>query len=101
MAPNTRHARQLAALLKAVGDGEGKLDGAVRKKLLDGKSPSSALGTFAVKVQENATSITDAHVEALLAAGHSQDEVFECVVASALGSGMQRLQRVLALLGAG
>ena len=99
MTPSQRHARYVTDLTKAIADGEGKLDVAVRKKLLDGKAPSSPLGAFAVKVQENATSITDAHVEALLAAGTSEDEVFECIIASAVGAGMHRLRRALDLLG--
>jgi alkylhydroperoxidase family enzyme len=99
MTPNPRHARCLADMLKAIGDGEGKLDAGVRRKLLEGKTPSSALGAFAVKVQENPTSITDAHIEALRAAGTSEDEIFECVVAAAVGAGVQRVRRVLDLLG--
>jgi len=99
MSPNARHARCLTDLTKAIADGEGKLDAELRKKLLDGKTPSSALGAFAVKVQENATSITDAHVEALRTAGHSEDEIFETVIASAVGAGVQRVRRVLGLLG--
>jgi alkylhydroperoxidase/carboxymuconolactone decarboxylase family protein YurZ len=99
MTPNTRHARQLAELTKAIADGEGKLDADLRKKFLDGKAPSSALASFAVKVQENATSITDAHIESLLNAGYSEDQIFECVIASAVGAGVVRVRRVLDLLG--
>jgi hypothetical protein len=98
MTPNARHARCLSDLVKAVGDGEGTLDSGIRKRLLEGKTPTSALGSFAVKVQENPSSITDAHVAALLEAGHSEDEIFECIVAAAMGAGLKRVQRVLRLL---
>jgi hypothetical protein len=99
MTPNARHARHLAELLKNIGDSEGKLDPAVRRKLLEGKTPTSALGTFAVKVQQNATSITDQHIAALLESGLDEDTVFECIVAASVGAGNVRLQKVLDLLG--
>jgi alkylhydroperoxidase/carboxymuconolactone decarboxylase family protein YurZ len=99
MTPNTRHAHYLADLTKAIADGEGKLDPSLRRKLLEGNAPSSALSTFAVKVQENPASITDAHIAALLAKGLGEDEIFECVVAAAVGAGVERLRRVLDLLG--
>jgi hypothetical protein len=99
LTPNAKHARHLADLVKAIADGEGKLDPSLRRKLLEGKTQMSSLGAFAGKVQENATSITDEHIEALRVAGHSEDEIFECIVAAAVGAGIQRVQRVLDLLG--
>ena len=46
---------------------------------------------YLAKVRECAYEVTDADVERLLAAGHSQDEIFEQTVAAAIGEGLRRL----------
>ena len=60
---------------------------------------SGTLGAFAIKVQENSAAITDEHIAALKAAGYSDEQIFECIVAAAVGAGMVRLEAGLALLG--
>ena len=40
-----------------------------------------------------AYTVTDADVEALKAAGHSEDEIFEQTVSAAVGAGLLRLRR--------
>ena len=42
--------------------------------------------------------VTDGHIRHLLLCGHSEDVVFECVVAAAVGAGVQRLHTVERLL---
>jgi alkylhydroperoxidase family enzyme len=43
------------------------------------------------KVRDRAYTVTDADVEALKAAGHSEDEIFEQTVAVAIAAGLRRL----------
>jgi threonine synthase len=50
------------------------------------------------KVRNRAYSVTDADVEALKAAGHSEDQIFEQTVSAAVGAGLHRLERGLACL---
>src|SRR5690606_11322946 len=50
------------------------------------------------KVVRHAYTITDADIEALKAAGRSDDEIFETTVAAAVGAGVARLERALSLL---
>ena len=52
-------------------------------------------------VVRRAYTITDADVDALTAAGHTDDEVFETTVAAAVGAGVARLERALSLLKGG
>ena len=49
------------------------------------------MGPYLEKVHERAYDVSDADVEELLAAGHSQDEIFEQTVAAAIGEGLRRL----------
>jgi alkylhydroperoxidase family enzyme len=85
-------------MVDAVGTGEGALDPQIRADLLAGKRVSGPLGTLALQVTKNARSITDEDVAALLTAGFTEDQVFECIVAAACGAGLARLRAGLALL---
>jgi len=93
-------AERLKQLVDAIGSGPGEPDAGLRKDLLAGKAVAGALGAFAIKVSENASSITDEHVRALVNAGYSEEQVFECIIAAAVGAGLTRLRHGLALLGA-
>jgi len=92
------HRATLQHLVEAVGGSEGKLPIETRRQLLTAKVPAGALGALAAKVMENALSITDELFGQLLASGLSEDELFECVAASAVGAGLRRLHKGLALL---
>jgi len=50
------------------------------------------LAAWAAKVRERAYATTDGDVEALLAAGHSEDAIFEVTVAAAVGAGLERFE---------
>ena len=50
-----------------------------------------AMDTYLEKVRRHAYRVTDADVEALKAAGLSEDEIFEQTVAAAIGEGLRRL----------
>jgi hypothetical protein len=56
------------------------------------------LGPYLDKVRRVATSVTDADIEGLLAAGLSEDEVFEQTVAVAVEAGLERLEAGLRVL---
>jgi hypothetical protein len=57
------------------------------------------MAPYLAKVHECAYDVTDADVEQLLAAGHSQDEVFEQTVAAAIGEGLRRLDAATRVIG--
>ena len=56
------------------------------------------LAAYVATVARHAYRVTDAQVAALLAAGHSEDVVFEVTVSAALGAGLARWERGLAAL---
>jgi alkylhydroperoxidase family enzyme len=59
-----------------------------------GTSPApDAMADYLRKVHERAYSVTDGDVDALKAAGFSEDEIFEQTVAAAIGEGVRRLDR--------
>ena len=57
-----------------------------------------ALVAYLEKVSARAYSITDEEVAGLLAAGHSEDEVFEHTVGAALGAAIERVSAGLTAL---
>lgn len=61
-------------------------------------APPAADG-YLQKVRERAYAITDADVAALLAAGLSEDEIFEQTTAAAIGEGLRRLDAAEAAIG--
>jgi len=52
-----------------------------------------AMADYLRKVHERAYTVTDGDVEALKAAGLSEDEIFEQTVAAAISEGLRRLDR--------
>jgi alkylhydroperoxidase family enzyme len=53
--------------------------------------PPAAMASYLAKVAAAAYTVTDADVEALAAAGFSEDEIFEQTVAVAVAEGLRRL----------
>jgi alkylhydroperoxidase family enzyme len=51
------------------------------------------MAAYLEKVRAKAYTITDADVEALKAAGVTEDEIFEQTVAAAIGEGLRRLDK--------
>jgi len=91
--------RDLGRLIESLVRPGGDTDPGLRRAILAGKPPAGALGSFAVKVAHNAASITDQQIEALKAAGHSEDAIFEVIITASVGAGLERLKKGLALLG--
>jgi hypothetical protein len=58
-----------------------------------------AMGDYLAVVRDRAYSVTDADVEALLAQGLPQDEIFEQTVGVAIREGLRRLDRAREVLG--
>jgi alkylhydroperoxidase family enzyme len=57
------------------------------------------MAPYLAKVGDGAYAITDADVDALKAAGCTEDEIFEQTVAVAIGQGLRRLDAALEVLG--
>ena len=56
------------------------------------------MAAYLAKVRDRAYSVTDADVEALKAAGFTEDEIFEQTVAVAIGQGLRRLDAASAVI---
>ncbi len=59
----------------------------------------AGFGDYLAKVRRRAYTVTDADVEALNGAGHSEDEIFEQTVSAAVAAGLERLDAGLRTLG--
>ena len=57
------------------------------------------MASYLAKVGERAYTVTDADVEALKAAGLSEDVIFEQTVAAAIDQGLRRLDKALEVIG--
>ncbi|HXR11333.1 MAG TPA: hypothetical protein VN770_03490 [Gaiellaceae bacterium] len=58
-----------------------------------------AMSAYLRKVHERAYTVVDGDVEALTAAGFSEDEIFEQTVAAAISEGLRRLDRAGEVVG--
>jgi alkylhydroperoxidase family enzyme len=81
---------KLHALEARVLDGFGVLPPAMRRAASEGSALPAELAAFASKVRDHPTQTADEDVEALHAAGYSDDEIFELTVAAAVGASMHR-----------
>lgn len=90
----------IARMEAAVLDGPGHLPPALRRAAATlGALPAPYAG-YVEQVATQAYRLTDADVGALLAAGTSEDEVFEISVSAAVGAGMRRYRAGMAALAA-
>jgi hypothetical protein len=103
----TEHTRTLLeSVLDSPGETTAELRHAVeaRSALLGGRASQEAepipasLERYVKKVALYAYRIMDEDVEALRADGYSENAIFELTVSAALGAGMARLERGLAVL---
>lgn len=76
---------------RAVLESPGSLDRATRLVAADGGPLPDDIAELARKVREVAASIEDEDVSRVLAAGRSEDAVFELILASAFGAANHRL----------
>jgi alkylhydroperoxidase family enzyme len=61
--------------------------------------PKPELARYLEQVRTRAYTVTDADVDALKAAGLSEDEIFEQTVAAAISEGLRRLDAASAAIG--
>jgi len=61
-------------------------------------TPPGAMAAYLDKVRRRAYAVTDADVDALKAAGLSEDEIFEQTVAVAIAEGFRRLDAAEAVI---
>ena len=74
-------------LLRATVFGpNGHLHSRLRRAAAEGGPLPDDLATFAEKVRERASTVTDEDVAALRKAGHDDDTIFEVVVSAAVGA---------------
>jgi alkylhydroperoxidase family enzyme len=57
------------------------------------------MASYLAKVRTGAYAVTDADVEALEAAGLTEDEIFEQTVAAVVGEGFRRLDAAMRAIG--
>jgi len=87
------------ALVTAVLETPGATDPASRRRAQAGTTDNEVFGAYLDKVRQRAYRIVDSDVDALTAAGLSDDVIFEVTVAAALGAAERRLTAGLSLLG--
>ena len=93
---NSRLATLRRATHDAVVEGPGRVDSVVRRHVAHGDPPAD-LAALVTKIRDHAYRVTDADVDALRAK-YSEDQLFELIVAAALGAADHRMQRALAVL---
>jgi len=82
-----------------VRTGDGKTTASDRQAAYDNTLPAShPAAALCAKVAKNAYKVTDEDVAAVVAAGLAEDQVFELVVAAAMGQSSRQLASALALL---
>jgi len=93
-------AHELAALQRAthqtVLEGPGRADQSIRRQVSLGQAPPELAG-LVQKIRDHAYRVTDTDIDALRGR-YSEDQLFELIVAAALGAAEHRLQRALAVL---
>lgn len=89
---------ELQALADTLFTQPGHLEPAVRRAAAAGGAVPPEVAGFVAKVSHHAFKVTDEDVAALIAGGWTEDQVFELVLATALGAGLARLDAAFALL---
>ncbi len=104
---SNKHQELMERLVKAVLDGEGVTDLAVRTSIeraaasggdgfaAGGGALPAVLGPYLQKVTRHAYKVTDGDVDVLKEQGYSEDAIFELTVSAALGAGLGRLEQGL------
>jgi hypothetical protein len=90
--------QRLDELVDRVAGDAGVLPRGVRRELISGNGIAGELAELARLVSAGGLGVTDAHIQRLLAVGYKPDELFECIVAAAVGAGIRRLRAVQQLL---
>jgi hypothetical protein len=86
------HAAEVEALRRAVLETPGVTDQAARAAAYAGEGLPPPLAAYVASGDSASYRITDGDIAALLAAGHSEDAVFELTVAAAIGAAARSLE---------
>jgi len=86
-----RHAKQMAALLRAVLESPGAIEPGVRQAIFRGAPQDGPVGAYVEQIRGQSYRISDEDLQRLLESGLSQDAVFELTVVAALGAAAERL----------
>ena len=81
---------------QTVVEGPGDVDSSIRRQVALGEPPPD-VAALVRKIREHAYKVTDADIDALRDR-YSEDQLFELIVAAALGAAEYRLHRALAAL---
>jgi hypothetical protein len=87
-----RHAKRRRAVQRAVLESPGQTDPATRASAAGGGPLSEPMASYVAKVRHQSYRITEADIEALKAAGLSEDQIFEITVAAAFGAALRSLE---------
>lgn len=93
----TSYSAKIARLRTAALEQPGELSPQERRACTEGEPPERLAG-YVDKVRRHAYQVTDDDIETLRRAGCSEDQIFEATVCAAVGAGLGRLERGLALL---
>jgi hypothetical protein len=93
-----RHADEVADLLFAVLHPSGSIEPSTREAAFRGGELPPLFREYVDKILGESYRITDDDIKELLAAGYSQDAIFEITVSAALGAATQRLEAGLSAL---
>jgi alkylhydroperoxidase family enzyme len=94
------HAELFERLVETVLEGPGELGPAVRRAAAEGGDVPEEFRPYLDKVARHAYKTTDEDVDALRAAGYSEDQIFEATVSCALGACRRRLDAGLTAIDA-
>ncbi len=96
MSHDTKRAAQRAVVARILeGDGRAPRD---EQRAFDNAAEAEPLRTLIEKVALHPTRVTEGDVAAVIAAGRSQDEVFELVACAAVGQATRQYEAALGAL---
>jgi alkylhydroperoxidase family enzyme len=95
-----KYQKKLADFERRVREQPGQLDPAIRRAAADGGELPEPLATYVDTVRRHAYKVTDADVAGLLAAGYTEDQIFEVTVAAAHGVARYQLEAALTAMAA-
>src|SRR5438045_1478661 len=95
---NDPWADRIDRIVATVRNGPGGLVPELRQLVMDSARLPELLGSYVAKVAAHPEAVDDADIQALLAAGYTEDQIFEATVSAALGAGLSRLEAGLGAL---
>jgi hypothetical protein len=93
--PSLRDGSTIEHLLRDLREAPGATHARLRSAVLNGGELPSIVAAYVAKVQERSHEVTQADIDALLAAGFDEDAVFELTVAAATGAANRILHATL------